>query len=211
VRDIELVLREEAGTWGAWSPTVEGLFVSADSAHECVQRAKKAADAELGEFVTVLGHHERVLDGLVLRVAGQRGDFGQRVGVAQRIEDLIRYDRAQIDDDGLTRNAASEAVFVCALPGDTVGWLVAQMDRRGDGLMVATLLDHAGAPSTEPGAFIWSAGILVGPDLPGPTLEESGMTLDTTVGEYLHAMVRGMAGQDLEPPQYIAGRAHALV
>lgn len=210
MRDIELILRDEADTWGAWSPTVEGLFVSADSAHECVRRAKKVADAELGEPVNVFGHHERVLDGLVIRVAGQRGDFTQRVGVAQRIEALIRYDRAQIDDEGLTRNALGEAIFVCALPDDTIGWLSRQMDQRGDGLIVAALLDHAGVPSIEPGAFIWSAGTLIGADLPGPRLADFGMSLETTVAEYLRSSIWDLVDQGTELAQYIAGRAHAL-
>jgi hypothetical protein len=190
VREIELILREEAGIWGAWSPSVQGFYVTADSAHECVSRAKKMADAELGEPVNVFGHHERVVDGLVVRVAGRGPGFDLRVAVAQRLETLIRYDRAQIDDDGLTHNRLGEIIYVCALPDDSVGWLAAQMDERGDGLQVAALLDHVGRPAAPDKAhFIWSAGIRIGDDIDGPTLQESGMSLETTVADYLRTMV----------------------
>lgn len=213
MRDIDLILREEAGAWGAWSPTVVGLYVTADSAHECARLAAKAADAELDEpvgFVRV--HHERIVDGLVIRVAGQRHGFETRVAVAQRLEDLIHYNRAEIDDDGLIRNSAGEVVFVCALPDDTVGWLAAQLDRRGDGVQVAVVLDHAGRPTASDGAaFIWSAGIVVGQDIVGPTLQESGMSLDSTIGEYLRRGVRDRPG-DLadQPVGFLATRAVAL-
>jgi hypothetical protein len=58
VREVHLVLREEHGTWGAWSPTLEGLFVTADSAREAMLWAKKAAEWELGEPVDILSHHD---------------------------------------------------------------------------------------------------------------------------------------------------------
>jgi len=190
VREIELILREEAGIWGAWSPSVQGFYVTADSASECVSRAKKVADAELGEPANVFGHHERAVDGLVIRVASNRPGFDLRVAVAQRLEALIRYDRAQIDDDGLTHNRLGEIVCVCALPDDTVGWLAAQMDERGDGLQVAALLDNVGRPAAPDTAhFIWSAGIRVGDNIDGPTLQESGMSMETTVADYLRAMI----------------------
>jgi hypothetical protein len=212
VRDIDLILREEADTWGAWSPTVVGLYVTADSAHECTRLAAKAADAELDEPVGLVRvHHERVVDGLVIRVAGQRPGFEARIAVAQRLEDLIHYDRAQIDDDGLIRNSAGEVVFVCALADDPVGWLAAQLDRRGDGLQVAVLLDHTGRPTTSDVAFIWSAGVVAGQGSAGPTLEESGMSLNTTIGEYLRRGVQSRP-EDLpdQPVGFLATRAVAL-
>ena len=213
MRDIDLILREEAGTWGAWSPTVVGLYVTADSAHECARLAAKAAEAELDEpvgFVRV--HQERSVDGLVIRVAGQRPGVESRIAVAQRLEDLIHYDRAQIDDDELIRNTVGEVVFVCALPDDTVGWLAAQLDRRGDGLQVAVLLDHAGRPAASDGAaFIWSAGIVVGQDSVGLTLQESGMSFDSAIGEYLRRGVQSRP-EDLhdQPVGFLATRPFAL-
>jgi hypothetical protein len=213
VRDIDLILREEAGAWGAWSPTVGGLYVTADSAHECARLAAKAAEAELDEPVGfVRQHHERIVDGLVIRVAGQRPGFESRIAVAQRLEDLIHYDRAQIDDDELIRNAVGEVVFVCSLPDDTVGWLAAQLGRRGDGLQVAVLLDHAGRPTASDGAaFIWSAGIVVGQDSAGSARQESGMSLNSTVGELLRRGVQNQP-EDLLDQQvgFLATQAVAL-
>ncbi len=212
MREIELILREEAGAWGAWSPSVQGFYVTADSAHECVSRAKKVTAAELGEPVDVFGNQERVVDGLVIRVAGHRPGFDLRVAVAQRLENLIRYDRAQIDDDALTHNRLGEIIYVCALPDDTVGWLAAQMDERGDGLQVATLLDHVGLPAPPDKAnFIWSAGIRIGDDIDGSTLQESGMSLKTTVADYLRTMIPTQPEASTGPAtEFMAARAVTL-
>jgi len=212
VRDVHLVLREEDGTWGGWSPTVEGLFVAAGSAREAVTQAKKTAEWELGELVSILVHHERVIDGLVLRVAGGQGSFEKRCAVAGRLENLIRYDRAQIDDEDLTRNSLGEAVFVCAVAGDRIGWVADQMDQRGDGVMVAALLDYDGTEIAGSGMWIWAGGLLVGPNLPGATVEGQGMSMDSTVAELLRSMEdRGRSGaQAGSEAHYITARSLAV-
>jgi hypothetical protein len=153
------------------------------------------------------------MDGLVIRVAAGQGRFEERCAVAQRLEDLIRYDRAQIDDDGLTRNGLGEVVFVCAVSGDTVGWVAEQMDQRGDGVVVAALLGYDGADATDPGCWVWTGGLLVGPNLHGATLEDRGMTVRSTVAELLRNMGEGhrpSGGQAGEQAHYIAARALTL-
>ncbi len=91
----------------------------------------------------VLEHHERQYqfdDGeLVTRIAvdehrNERQEVYARLGRALTVPDQLR----SLLEGPVNR--VGEVVYVCAVPTDTVGWLVAQLDPRGDAVTVAVAI-----------------------------------------------------------------------
>jgi hypothetical protein len=91
----------------------------------------------------ILEHHERlyVIDGaeLVTRIA--MDDLSdEREIVYRRMGEIIKIKaQAEALAHGVT-NLLGESVYVCALPQDTLGWLMDQLDERGDALSAAVVV-----------------------------------------------------------------------
>jgi hypothetical protein len=87
-------------------------------------------------------HHE--IDGreLVARIALDKHEaarlavydrIGRAIGVPEQVKSLL----------SAVTNTVGETVYVCAVPSDTIGWLIAQLDPRGDALTAAlTIADE---------------------------------------------------------------------
>lgn len=142
---IHLFIRDTDGGLYATSPQAPGLMYG--------RRTLTQLRADLAEVLAfhtarpgpfqVLEHHERhydIADGeLVVRLAGddraaERRKVYERLGRA--IQDPVQ---ARALAHGLT-NPVGEAVYVCALPSDTVGWLTAQLDEGGDAFYAAVAI-----------------------------------------------------------------------
>lgn len=130
----------------------------------------------------VIEHHERHYDiderELVTRLAhddhyAERQEVYERLGAA-----LTVPEQAQALTQAPT-NRVGEAVYVCAVSSDTIGWLAGQLDPRGEAVTVAVAV-------AEP--FILTVSFACGEDHPlieGIAVTEHGHTLDTTIGEII--------------------------
>ncbi|MBE1533948.1 hypothetical protein [Actinomadura algeriensis] len=130
----------------------------------------------------VVEHHERHYDvaggELVTRIAldehrKERQEVYARLGRALTVPDQAR----SLVETPVNR--VGEAVYVCAVPSDTIGWLADQFDPRGDALTVAVAV-------AEP--FIVMVPFTYGeedPVLGTVGITQEGYTLQSTLGEVL--------------------------
>jgi predicted RNase H-like HicB family nuclease len=184
VRDepIHLIVRETGEGFYATSPQAPGL------AYGRATLAELRADLDdvlafhfnRGGPFKVLEHRERQqgLDGgeLVARIADdehrdQRQEVDARLGRA-----LAVSGQARSLLDGPT-NRAGEVVYVCAVPSDTIGWLAAQLDPRGDAVIVAVAI-------ADP--FVFTVPVVSGEAsarVAGVAIGAHGYPPETTLGE----------------------------
>ena len=146
---IHLIIRlsEDGGAY-ATSPQAPGLLYGRGSLKEL----RYDLDDVLvfyferpGPF-NVIEHHERQFDiggrELVTRLAMDK-DRPARVAVFERIGRTIAVPEQAESLLSTVTNRVGEAVYVCAVPTDTIGWLVAQLDPRGDAFAAAlTIADE---------------------------------------------------------------------
>jgi hypothetical protein len=74
-------------------------------------------------------------------------------------------------------NRVGEVVYLCAVPSDTIGWLVGQLDPRGDAAVVAVAI-------AEP--FVFTVPVTSGDgtaQVAGVSIAERGYATGTTLGE----------------------------
>lgn len=142
-KPIHLVVREaEDGQVYATSPQAPGLAFGCKSIVELGRDLTDALSFHLdrpGPF-EVVEHRERHYDisgkELVIRLTldghqAERGIVRDRIGQALSIPDQAGTLLAGVP------NAVGEVVYVCAVPSDTIGWLEAQLDPRGDAFTAA--------------------------------------------------------------------------
>jgi hypothetical protein len=88
----------------------------------------------------VIEHHERHYEiagrELVTRIALDE-HLDQRQAVYERIGHALRVPGQAEALVSAVTNKVGEAVYVCAVPSDTLGWLAAQLDGSGDALVAA--------------------------------------------------------------------------
>ena len=92
-------------------------------------------------------------------------------------------------------NAVGEVVYTCAVPADTISWLVDQLDPRGDALVAAVAIADQ---------FVLTLPLSYGdhhPEMAGVSIGEYGHTPDTTVGQVVRAtpIVAPLAAQYVLP------------
>ena len=128
----------------------------------------------------VLEHHERhyEIEGgeLVTRIAvdehrDERQEVYARLG---RVLTVPGQARSLLEGPA---NRVGEVVYVCAVPSDTIGWVAAQLDPRGEAVTVAVAI-------ADP--FVFTVPIVSGDDatqVAGVSIGERGYTLETTLGE----------------------------
>ncbi|WP_327168816.1 hypothetical protein [Streptomyces subrutilus] len=142
---IHLLVRQTADGLYATSPQAPGFIYGRKSLKELRNDLEDALCFhfdETGPF-SVLEHHEHhyVISGgeLVTRIANDEHK-DERQAVYARLGDVIK-DKIQAEAlaYGVT-NPVGESVYVCALPQDTVGWLMDQLNERGDAVSAAVLV-----------------------------------------------------------------------
>ncbi len=136
-----------------------------------------------GPFL-VLEHHERhyeIPDGeLVIRIAldehrDERQEVHTRIGRVLAIPEQAQYLLAG------PPNAVGEVVYTCAVPADTISWLVDQLDPRGDALVAAVAIADQ---------FVLTLPLSHGnhhPEMAGVSIGEHGHIPGTTVGQVVRA------------------------
>jgi hypothetical protein len=140
---IHLIVRvSQDGKAYATSPQAPGLAYgrqSLEELHEDLADVLSFHFDEPGPF-QVIEHHERhhEIDGreLVTRVALDEHQ-ADRMTVYRRIGHVMATPDQAESLLSAVPNSVGEAVYVCAVPSDTVGWLTAQLDPRGDAFAAA--------------------------------------------------------------------------
>jgi hypothetical protein len=140
---IHLVVREsDGGQVYATSPQAPGLVYGRESIAELRQDLADVLTFRLdrqGPFRVVehREHHYDISDReLVIRLALDNQEADRRI-VRERIGRALGHpEQAEALLAGVP-NATGEAVYVCAVPSDTIGWLEAQFDPRGDAFTAA--------------------------------------------------------------------------
>jgi hypothetical protein len=146
---IHLIVRlSDDGAAYATSPQAPGLLYGRSSLKELHHDLEDVLSFHFerpGPFA-VVEHHERhqYLAGgeLVTRLAMDEQQ-AERVAVYERIGRVIGVPGQAESLLSAVTNPVGEAVYVCAVPSDTFGWLVAQLDPRGDAFVAAlTIADE---------------------------------------------------------------------
>lgn len=140
---IHLLIRElDDGAVYATSPQAPGLMIGRPGVREL---RTDLADTLAFHFerpgpFTVTEHHEQhheIAGGeLVIRLAADTHAEDRRVA-ADRIRAALRIPEQAAQLISGPDNRVGETVYICALPTDTVGWLLAQLDPRGEAVTVA--------------------------------------------------------------------------
>lgn len=129
---LHIIVREEDGAWGAWSPSAPGLFVAAPTDEGLRERLAPAVrfwarESGVSGSVQYIVHLEHVLaDGLVVRVAqDERRD--DRHEVFKRVAAALTIPEQAEAMHSAPLSSSGDPVFVAVTPQDTMGWIVAQM------------------------------------------------------------------------------------
>lgn len=183
---IHLVIRITDEGFYATSPQATGLVYGRSTLAELHAGLDEVLRFHLGHPgpFQLVEHHERHYDiygrELVTRIAldehrDERQEVYMRVG-----RTLALPDQARSLGEGPT-NRVGEVVYVCAVPSDTVGWLAAQLDPRGDALMVAVAIADLHALTMPFGydeEYAKPVGLPIGGEWPAT---------DTTIGEIMQS------------------------
>lgn len=146
---LHLIIRlSEDGKAYATSPQAPGLVYGRPSLKELRNDLEDVLSFHFdrpGPFM-VAEHHEwhyDIGDGeLVIRVAMDE-HVADRAAVAERIRGAATVPEQAVSLVSGATNAVGEAVYVCALPSDTCGWLSAQLQPPADAFNVAlTIADN---------------------------------------------------------------------
>jgi hypothetical protein len=140
---IHLIVRVSAdGSAYATSPQAPGLMYGRPSLTDLRSGLQDVLAFHFdrpGPF-DVIEHLERGFEvagrELVTRIA-QDEHLDQREAVFERIRRALAVPGQVVALVSTVTNAVGEAVYVCAVPSDTLGWLSAQLDESGDALVAA--------------------------------------------------------------------------
>jgi hypothetical protein len=143
IQPIHLIIRLSSdGSVYATSPQAPGLVYGRSSLKELradLQDVLAFHFNRPGPF-ELIEHHERHYDiagrELVTRIAVDE-HRDQRQAVYERIGRALRVPGQAEALVSTVANKVGEAVYVCAVPSDTLGWLAAQLDGSGDALIAA--------------------------------------------------------------------------
>lgn len=191
--DVEVIVREDGGSWSAWSPQCPGLLVvqpSPEDLREALRPALQFYFADDQEATTALRYVvnlEQEINGVVVRVR-QDEDAYQRQLLAQRVAaKLGGLDTAE-DMRSSPVNPLGDVVFICALPSDTFGWISRQMEDE-DTINVVL-------PASE--IFVWSVSFSSTQppaSAAGPRGSDLGYQESTTLGEIMTRDASSAAGR----------------
>jgi hypothetical protein len=168
---INLIVRfSENGEVYATSPQAPGLLYGRPSLKELHADLEEVLAFHFerpGPF-DVLEHHEHQYDvaghELVIRIAID-DHYNERAAVRDRIGEAITVPEQATSVVSAVTNSVGEAVYVCSVPTDTFGWLIAQLYPEGDALVAALTIadnflfalplaiDDASRPAWQPTSF----------------------------------------------------------
>ncbi len=143
---IQIFVRaSDDGRAYATSPQAPGLIYGRGSLQELHHDLEDVLSFHFerpGPF-DVVEHRERhhvIADReLVARIAID-GHQASRVAVYDRIGHAMKVPSQVESLLSAVTNVVGEAVYVCAVPSDTIGWLVSQLDPRGDAFTAAVAI-----------------------------------------------------------------------
>lgn len=183
--------------WGISSPQLPELIGGRETYQELVKDLDElivfgGGSVDAPRLVHVQTH--RMLengDELVVRVALDAHDK-ERLTVAARLNSALGLTGQVTNMLNVPRRPTGEALFVCALPSDTLGWLGDQMEDQ-DALCVVTSVGNGDESMIRVqflthGEALLSSG--VEPHQP-TTADAMGFTRSTTLSEVIHAEDRG--------------------
>jgi hypothetical protein len=167
---IDVVVRADGDSWGAWSLQLPGFAAAQPTAEELRAALPEAVAFALGgpARTPITVHVEFEISGVVVRVAQDRYRW-ERQHVAERLVAALAVEDQVSDLRGAPANALGDIVYVCAMPSDQVGWLARQMDPKSDWLTaVVSVADE----------MIWTFSFGTGHDSDG-RVDEFDLPLDT--------------------------------
>jgi hypothetical protein len=182
---IDVIVYVEDGMWTATSPQVPGLVGGRESGDELARDLPDMLRfAEVNpDDLTMRIHQETLISApegdFVTRVARDE-HFSMRREVAARIESALTIDIQREDMFDAPRTPTGEVLYICAVPTDTVRWLVEQLHPDGDGAVAAVCVADD---------MIWAAHFYVSGSGDGQPLEHFGFSLDTTLSEIMQSQV----------------------
>ncbi|MGC0417540.1 hypothetical protein [Embleya sp. AB8] len=184
---FHLMIRDTPTGFYATSPQARGFVMGRSTLDELRADLLDALAFHFEEArpLEIVEHHERLHDleagELVTRLAADR-HHGERLEVYARIAAALRVPEQVPELLGGIRNRVGEAVYLCAVPSDTLGWLFTQLDEQGDAFSVALAI-------SEP--FLMTFPFTVGPEDEVDSARETvtigsrGYTKDTTLAEIM--------------------------
>lgn len=151
MHDIEVMVREDGGSWAAWSPQCPGLMVVEPTPEELREALRPALrfyysdDQEAATASRYMVNLEQEINGVVVRVRQDEHAYERQL-LAQRVAAQLGGTETAEDMRSSPANPLGDVVFVCALPSDTFGWIGRQMEDE-DTINVVL-------PASE--LFVWS-------------------------------------------------------
>jgi hypothetical protein len=132
---IDIVVRQDGDSWGAWSPQLPGFAAVQPSAEDLRRELPDAVSFAVGEAGPPLFtlHVELEINGVVVRIA-QDSYRWERQHVAERLAAALAVENQVGDLRAAPANALRDVVYVCAMPSDRIGWFARQMDPKADWL-----------------------------------------------------------------------------
>ncbi|GAA1332377.1 hypothetical protein [Saccharothrix algeriensis] len=176
--------------WGISSPQLPELIGGRESYEELVADLDKLlafGGATDGNPRLLHLQKHRVLmsgDEFLIRIARDskfdaRWTAGQQLTAALNIADQLTPLLS------VPRRPTGEALFICAEPTDTVGWIVRQLDKNDAACVVIS------ASSEMIRTQFFGTGSVEGDDSPWATLSELGWTEETTLSEIIRQQDSG--------------------
>lgn len=186
---VEIVVREEAGEWAAWSPQCPGLMIVEDGAQALRHAVKPALryyfETEFGALpvARIMMTLESDSSGVLVRV--RYDDFYyERDLLSQRLVALLRSGTGEAKEFAAGRpNGLGDVVYFCALPGDRLRLVQAQL-APGDSINVVLPVGEE---------FVWSTSFLQeDPDRPHQDSSETRrFSPETTLSEVMRLLSSG--------------------
>lgn len=175
-----ILTKDEPFGWFGESPQLPGFVFHRQTETEILRDYMEAL-RQAGVNGSLVGHRQyrRVTpEGVEYLLRVRDGEAkADRAELASRVEQMLLTDDRHDYLNDAPRTPMGEVVIICALPGDTLGGVVEQLDERGDGAAIAMPVADSG---------VWSTMIAAGPGDRREgwrTLAELGYSMDMTIGE----------------------------
>jgi hypothetical protein len=174
-RQVAVIVRRDGESWAGWSPQCPGLAVVQPTAEDLRNALPGALQFYFDDVAEPEFHLEHELHGVVVRVAQdalrwERQVLAERVAAALGVEEQATTMRAA------PANSLGDIVYVCALPSDTVEWVVQQMENGRDAVTVAL-------PVAD--ELIWTTAFATADGGAVRTITDAGYSDTTTWGEIM--------------------------
>jgi len=144
---VNVIIRKESDSWGAWSPNAPGFFAAADTVAELRRMVSEGLrhwgdETHAPQPIDVRQHLERsVADSVVLRVAddAHRAD---RIEVAQRMEHALWVPEQLEAMEAEPVSESGEHVIIASVPDDTFAFIREQMTAEDCVIVAVAVADE---------------------------------------------------------------------